>query len=522
MLGLGSLRLLSMARLLLAQEALLPPGFHRQASFGVRLARRLLIVGAPRWRKTERGRALSDRICRLGPFYIKLGQFLATRPDIIGTAMAADLQHLQDRLPAFDISVVHKVLAEDFDHADKYITDIGPPIAAASIAQVHTAKLVGPKGGKAEKKKAKKLAIKVLRPNIEKTIAAELTTFTRLARWVERLIPSTRRLRPMAMIDTLRHTLTAEIDLRLEAAALSEMAENCRNDEGFAVPQVIWQASSKRVLAMHWIEGVSAGDMTALKKAGHNMPELAVRLVRIFLTQALRDGFFHADLHQGNLLVQADAILVGIDLGINGRLDKDTRRFLAEILHGFITRDYMKIARVHFEAGYVPPQHKVDEFAQALRSIGEPIRDQNAENISMARLLAQLFAVTGQFDMQTQPQLLLLQKTMVTVEGVARSWHPQLNIWDAAEPVVSNWLRNEVGPQALLREAADNAGEALRAFIRLPHTVIELEKGAKALQKMAQKEPSPQASNRLLQIMTWLALLVALVLASGVWWGAAP
>lgn len=498
---LASLRILKMARLLLAQEALLPPGFHRQAPWRVRAFRRLLIIGAPRFAESERGRALSDRIRKLGPIYIKFGQFLATRADIIGPAMAADLQHLQDRLPPFAERKLAGILAEDFDDLDTHIGDIGAPIAAASIAQVHTA---------TAKPSGQKLAMKVLRPDIDRRINAEMRAFTRFAGWLEKLVPASRRLRPVAALETLRVSLMAETDLRLEAAALSEMATNAAADRRFEVPKVYWEASSKHVLSMHWVDGVPASDLTALRAAGHDLPDMAVRLIRIFLTQALRDGFFHADMHQGNILVKPDGTLVAIDLGITGRLDADSRRFLAQILHGFITRDYVKVARVHIEAGYVPAHHNVDDFAQALRSIGEPIRDQNADNISMARLLSQLFDVTEQFDMETQTQLLLLQKTMVTVEGVARSFDPQLNIWDAAEPIVTGWLARELGPQALLREAADNAGDAARALIRLPETLADLQRGAKALQHMAAHQAdAPRAAPPRTPLVSWLALAVA-------------
>ena len=500
MLGGRFFRMLRMARLLLAQEALLPPNFAQNAPLRVRLVRRILIIGAPRFQDNQqRQHSLSARIGKLGPLYIKIGQFLATRADIVGPIMAADLRQLQDRLPPFSQKTLTHILKSELEHSENYLANISPALAAASIAQVHQAHRPDAP--------AQKLAVKVLRPNIEKQIAVELRGFARMAWLVEKLVPSSRRLRPIAAIETLHRTLTAETDLRLEAAALSEMAENCKNDAHFAVPNVVWEASSKRVLTMQWIDGVAISDIAALRTKQHDLSALAVRLIRIFLTQALRDGFFHADMHQGNLLVRDDGTLVAIDLGIIGRLDGDSRRFLAEILHGFITRDYMKVARVHVQAGYVPAHHNVGEFAQALRAIGEPIRDQNAENISMAHLLTQLFEVTGQFDMHTQPQLLLLQKTMVTVEGVARSLDPQLNIWDAAEPVVSDWMHQSLGPQALVRDIADNAGDAVRAFIHFPETLAQLQAGAQNIEKIADYIAKPRRKTAL-----WLGGL-ALVLA---------
>lgn len=470
------LRLLRMMRLLLAQDALLPPDFFTEAPFRIRFARRLFTLGAKRFREDQRGQELSDKIRKLGPTYIKLGQFLATRSDIIGLAMAQDLRHLQDRLPPFSDKQVARLLATELDNADAIIKDMGPPIAAASIAQVHVA---------THRETGQKLAVKFLRPGVEDRLRGELELLARMAKWAERFFPITHRLRPLDAITTLARSINGETDFRMEAAALSEMAENTAQDKGFCVPDIIWEASGRRVLTMSWVDGVSASDIEGLQKHGHDLSDLATRLLQIFLTLVLRDGFFHADMHQGNLLVQKDGTIVAIDLGICGRLDKDSRRFLAEILHGFITRDYVKLAQVHIEAGYVPDHHDVHEFAQALRSVGEPIRDRDADDISMGRVLSQLFAITEQFDMATQPQLLLLQKTMVTVEGVARSFDPKINIWDASETLVADWLRRQIGPEAILRDMRDNAGSTLRALRRLPETLAQAERGAAALETMA-------------------------------------
>jgi ubiquinone biosynthesis protein len=500
------LRFLRMARLLLAQDALLPPDFNERAPFGLRLIRAVLTFGAPRFKAQIRGRALSDRIRKLGPTYIKLGQFLATRPDIIGLQMAADLQHLQDRLPAFAEAEMRRIIAADLDDAEKVFENIGPAVAAASIAQVHQAHKTGAPDTK--------LAVKVLRPRIDRQVTRDLATFRVIARWIEKLMPTARRLRPVDAIDTLARSLEAETDLRREAAALEEMAYNAHNDAGFCVPGVVWEGTGRRVLTMAWIDGIPASDVDALRAAGLDLPDLATRLLRIFLTHALRDGFFHADMHQGNLLIQTDATIVGIDLGITGRLDSDSRRFLAEILHGFITRDYRKVARVHLEAGYVPKRHSVEDFAQALRSIGEPIRDLDASEISMSRLLTQLFDVTDQFDMATQPQLLLLQKTMVTVEGVARSFDPTLNIWEAAEPVVSTWIRKQLGPEALIRDIAEAARPSLQAALRLPETLAQLERAGAALEEMAAREAAaPPKTTPTSARLVWLAVSLAVSLS---------
>jgi len=495
-----------MARLLLAQDALLPPDFFIDAPLRLRLARRLFTLGAPRYQAETRGRKLSDRIRKLGPTYIKLGQFLATRPDIIGPAMAQDLTFLQDRLPPFSDKQVAKILRAELDTPDAVIQNMGPPIAAASIAQVH--KAVHAETGEA-------IAVKILRPNVEERLNGELALLARLAELAERYVPMTRRLLPVASIDTLARSIKGEVDFRKEAAALSEMAENIADHEGFSVPKIYWEASGKRVLTMQWVDGTKASDVAALRDAGHDMSDLAVRLLQIFLTLVLRDGFFHADMHQGNLLIADKGEIIAIDLGICGRLDRDSRRFLAEILHGFITRDYTKLAQVHIEAGYVPDHHDVHEFAQALRSVGEPIRDRDADDISMGRVLAQLFDITEEFDMKTQPQLLLLQKTMVTVEGVARSFDPKVNIWDASEKLVGDWLRQSIGPQAVLKDLGTNAQRSLRMLQRLPDTLEELERGARAVQDLgAPAQQAGKPSDKTARGIALLALGLAAALAA--------
>jgi len=469
----GLTRLLRMMRILIAQDALLPPNFKTEAPLKAKLGRALFTLGARSYDSSERGQKLSAKISSLGPSYIKLGQFLATRPDIIGDEIAADLRLLQDKMAPFDVAIAERMLKTELANGGKTLGPIGPAIAAASVAQVHKVSL--------RENPDVKYAVKFLRPNIEKILTAETALFMSVAKLCEAVLPKSRRLRPVAIAKTIRRVMEIETDLRFEAAALSEMAENTKDEPYFKVPAVIWEASGKRVLTMEWMNGVSANDTAALRAAGHNMEDIAARLIQSFLSQALHHGFFHADLHQGNLMIGEDSSLIAIDFGITGRLDADNRRFLAEILHGFIIRDYNKVAEVHFEAGYVPQRHGVAEFAQALRSIGEPIRDQNADNISMAHLLSQLFEVTEQFEMETQPQLILLQKTMVSVEGVARSFDPSLNIWTAAEPTVSDWMKKQIGPEAHLRAARDGLVGSAKALAHLPVTLQKLEAAAEAL-----------------------------------------
>jgi ubiquinone biosynthesis protein len=307
-----------------------------------------------------------------------------------------------------------------------------------------------------------------LRPGVERRLRSELDSFFFAARKAEARSIEAQRLRLVEVVATLARSVTIEMDFRLEAAALSEMAENTRGDAEFRVPAVDWTRTAREVLTLQWIDGTPLNDHAALAAAGHDLPLLGRKVIQSFLRHALRDGFFHADMHPGNLFVDADGRLVAVDFGIMGRLGPKERRFLAEILYGFITRDYMRVAQVHFDAGYVPPHHSVENFAQAIRAIGEPIHNRTAEDISMAKLLSLLFEVTGLFDMRTRPELLLLQKTMVVVEGVGRSLDPKLDMWKTAEPVVREWIERNLGPVGRLEDAAEGAGEIGRFLAQVP------------------------------------------------------
>ena len=432
------------------------------AQFLVRLARRL----ERRASNSDRAERLTAALNRLGPSYIKLGQFLATRPDIVGQDASTALGRLRDEIAPFPEAEARATIEKSLHRpvGDLFLS-FSPPIAAASIAQVHKAEIAGPDGA------ARPLAVKVLRPGVRGRFRRDLMTFYEGARLVERFDPASRRLRPVAVVDTLARWVAIEMDLRLEAAALSEMAENTASDLGFRVPKVEWDLTAREVLTLEWIDGTKLSDLAALRAAGHDLPMLARRLIQAFLRHALRDGFFHADMHQGNLFVDAAGDLVAVDFGIMGRLGRPERRFLAEILYGFIRRDYRRVAEVHFEAGYVPGErHTIDDFAQAIRAIGEPIHGQRASVISMARLLTLLFEVTELFDMQTRPELLLVQKTMVVVEGVSRTLDPDFDMWAASEPVVADWIARYLGPAAQLEAAAEGVsaiGRLVAELLRL-------------------------------------------------------
>ena len=445
----------------------LVPGVPR---FGLRIARLL--------ERPSRGTAearLSTALTRLGPSYVKLGQFLATRPDVVGVALARDLERLQDQMPPFPQGEAEAAVAASLDRPiGAAFASFGPPVAAASIAQVHRAEVATAAG-------LRPVAVKVLRPNVEQRFHADLRAFTFAARHAESYSAEARRLRLIEVVDTLRRSVMVEMDFRLEAAALSEMAENTKDDPDFRVPAVDWDRTSKEVLTLEWIDATPMSDRAALQAKGFDLRQLARALIQTFLRHALRDGFFHADMHPGNLFVDGEGRLIAVDFGIMGRLGVKERLFLAEILHGFITRDYHRVAEVHFEAGYVPRHHSVENFAQAIRAIGEPIHSRIAEEISMARLLALLFEVTGIFDMRTRPELLLLQKTMVVVEGVARSFDPKLDMWSTAEPVVGEWIARHLGPAGKLENAADGALELGRFAGNLPGL---LTRGARVLDQL--------------------------------------
>ncbi len=396
----------------------------------------------------------------MGPAYIKFGQILSTRPDVVGNELAAQLQLLQDKLPPFPTEQAIAIVEEELGHPiGEMFSAFSDPVAAASIAQVH-------RGRRASD--GHDVAIKVLRPRIEQAFRRDIDAFYFAASTIEFLLPGTRRLRPTDVIAHFESVVMGELDLRLEAAAASEYAENTAEDEGFRVPQVDWRLSGRRVMTLDWAEGIPIHDIADLDAAGHDRKALAARLLSFFLRHALRDGYFHADMHQGNLMVAENGDIIALDFGIMGHIDDYTRRVYAEILYGFIKRDYKRVAEVHFEAGYVPPDRDVDEFARALRAVGQPIFGARANEISMAHLLSYLFEVTERFGMQTRTELILLQRTMVVVEGVARSLDPDINIWDVARPVVEDYIRENLGPAALMRDLANTARILSRFGPRLP------------------------------------------------------
>lgn len=403
---------------------------------------------------------LTRALQALGPAYIKFGQVLSTRPDVVGAELAVQLRVLQDKLPPFSVDVAIDEITRDLGRPmDEMYSEFSEPIAAASIAQVHKARLASD---------GQYVAVKVLRPGIEKAFQKDIDAFYFAASLLDTLSPASRRLRPLDVIEHFEGIVAAELDLRLESASASEFIDNTKDDAGFTLPNIHWGLSARRVMTLDWAEGINAADVDAIAAAGHDLTELSERVLQLFLNHALRDGFFHGDMHHGNLKIAPNGDIIAFDFGIMGHLDEYTRRVYAEILFGFIRRDYHRVAEVHFEAGYVPADQDVDEFARALRAVGEPIFGMNAEQISMARLLSYLFEVTERFGMETRTELILLQRTMVVVEGVARTFDHRMNIWDAAKPVVESYIKDSIGPRAAMRDLTKTAKVLSRFGPRLP------------------------------------------------------
>ena len=439
----------------------------------------------------EPGERLCIALESMGTTFIKLGQFLATRPDILGEDLAKNLEKLQDKVPAFDTYEAKKIIKKEVGETQfNNIIELSDPIAAASIAQVHIAKIK-------EESIHKEVAIKILRPDIEKLFNEELDALMLFAYIVENTISKAKRLKLIEVVHLLREITNIEMDLRFEAAAANELYENTKLDKGFNVPKIYWNYTTKKILTLDKVDGVSIREHQQLKEQGVNLKYLAENLIQHFLKQAVRDGFFHGDMHQGNLFVDFKGNIVPVDFGIMGRLDKNNRKFLAEILYGFIKRDYVKVAEVHFQAGLVPQNASKDEFAQALRSVGEPIFGQSIKDISGGNLLAQLFEITEKFNMPTQPSLLLLQKTMVVVEGVARKLYPETNIWEVSKPVLEEWLKNLKSPRSTIDTAINTSAEIIK---RIPDFPSLMDKAEYALKLMADGKLNLGINNKNLEM----------------------
>jgi len=451
-------RLIGAGWILVRADAFMPRELDPYLPAGPRLiARTLRLFSGRAAREGRAGERLAASLERLGPAAIKLGQLLSTRADIFGDVFATDLSRLKDRLAPFPTALARAEVAKALDRpVESLFATFGEPVAAASIAQAHPATMLD----------GRKVAVKVLRPGIEVQVMRDAETLGLAARMIEALVPPARRLEPRGLVSTVVRSLELELDLRLEAGGASELGEVMRRDGFMSAPAVVWEGVGKRALTLEWAHGQPLSDPASLEQPGLNRPLLATHLLQAFLSQALHHGVFHADLHEGNLFVSAPANLTAVDYGIVGHLAPGERRYLAEILYGFITRDYHRVARVHFEAGYVPAHQSVELFAQALRAVGEPVAGRRVDQVSMGRLLTQLFEITALFEMRLRPELVLLQKTMVAVEGVARRIDPGADVWVAADPVVRAYIARELSPVARTRELIQDATRILKAVAR--------------------------------------------------------
>nr|WP_240969488.1 2-polyprenylphenol 6-hydroxylase [Sneathiella limimaris] len=497
-------RLLRVVRILARHDALFLVNELEKAPVLVKIGLKLLpvfAIGAKSSKHLRKGERLAEALRELGPSFIKLGQALSVRSDLLGEEIALDLGNLRDRLPPFSFEEAKETIEYELEGklSDLFVSFENQPVAAASIAQVHFAEVEetipaptedDPEAVSIERRK---VAIKVLRPGIEEAFQQDLRLFFWIADLVERFQPAFRRLRLRKIVEILEQSVSLEMDLRLEAAAAAELAENFADDPDFAVPEIDWQRTAKRVMTQERIEGISLSKRDELVEAGHDLERVSSTVIRVFLDQVLRDGFFHADMHHGNLFVREDGTLVAVDFGIMGRMDRQTRLFMAEMLYAFLIGDYRRAAEVHFEAGYVPPNKSLDAFTQACRSIGEPILGKPVSEISIARLLVQLFQITETFEMETQPQLLLLQKTMVTAEGVAQSMNPDVNFWEVSHPTVEAWMRENMGPEA---KAAQIVKDGLSFAQKLPALVSKADHLLDRLESAAETVGNRDQSTR--------------------------
>jgi ubiquinone biosynthesis protein len=457
------------------------------------------------------GQRLAAALQALGPTFIKFGQAVSTRPDLVGEEVAADLTDLQDHLPPFPACDARRIIEQELDSRieDLFQSFDDHAVAAASIAQVHFAVTL----------EGRDVAVKILRPGVETDFARDTALFRWLARVIETLFPSARRLRLRDAVKTFEDTVTQEMDLRFEAAAAAEMADNFAGDDELRIPEIDWQRTARRVMTLERIHGISIDEVEELIAAGHEPIEIVGKAASAFFNMVFRDGFFHADLHPGNLFVGADGELIAIDFGITGRVDKKTRTILAEMLLGFLNGNYRRVAEVHFEAGWVPADKSIDMFTQACRSIAEPILGLPSNEISVARLLGQLFEITETFAMEAQPQLLLLQKSMLVAEGIGRRLAPDINMWEMARPLIERWMLQHFNPATRMK---NSLGNFLHTLESLPRLVAHAEETIDVLRngglKLNSDSLGGMAARRRGILPAWLPWLLVLVLVGILLW----
>lgn len=507
------LRMLRTGWVLIRHDALVPAEYASHVPWFVRWAGGLSRLFAIRGRAKNPGERFANALEKLGPAYIKFGQILATRGDMLDPVFIKGLSRLKDKVPPFPMNKAEEMLAQEWGGPwTNKLVSLSEPIAAASVAQVHKGVL----------KTGETVAVKILRPNIRKAMAQDMDVLWMVASLAEFFVPESRRLGPKSFIETAGRAVMLELDLRLEAAAASEVSEAAIETGYFKVPNIHWDLGGKDVLVTDWVDGRSLSDDAILTDPAYDTQEIARKVMQTFLACSFDYGVFHADMHEGNMIITDEGDLVLIDFGILGRLSPKEQRFHAEILYGFLQRDYLRIAEVHFEAGYVPSHHGIEDFASALRAVGEPIFGKTASDVSMSKVLLQLFEITEIFDMQMQPQLIMLQKTMMQTEGVCRRLDPDFDMWGTAAPVVEASMRRELGPEGRIGDFLDNLDRARRTLEKLPDATENIAALAKAWadgEIDLSKGPTPQPTSTPASLpkgFAW-AGLGAIVTLGGVW-----
>ena len=507
------LRVIRTGWVLARHDALVPSEYAKSVPMIVRTLGSLSRVFTLRNLSVNPGERLALALEKLGPAYIKFGQILSTRGDMLDPIFVEGLSRLKDKVPPFSMKAAEDTILKEWGvkWQDKLST-FSQPIAAASIAQVHKATL----------QSGEVVAIKILRPNIHKRMRNDMDVLHMVAAIAESLIPSSKRLGPKKFVETADRAVMLELDLRLEAAAASELSEPAKETGLFNVPEIYWSYGSKNILVTEWIEGTSVSDKKILEKGKFNQKEIAKKVMQSFLACSFDYGVFHADMHEGNMIIGPKGQLWLVDFGILGRLAPAEQRFHAEILYGFLMRDYTRIAEVHFEAGYVPTHHSIEDFASALRSVGEPIFGQTAENVAMTKVLLQLFEITEIFDMQMQPQLIMLQKTMMQTEGVCRRLDPEFDMWEISRPVVEKSMQRELGPQGRINDLLRGLNKARRTLEILPDATKDIAALAKAWSNgeidlsKNKAGTNKRPSNASWKIIAILSSTVVIVM-SGIW-----
>ena len=417
-------------------------------------------------RNVSRGQRLREALEELGPVFVKFGQAVSTRPDLIPADIAVELTRLQDDVLPFPGDQAREVIERALDAplSQHFASFDIQPLASASVAQVHGATL----------QDSTEVVVKVLRPGIEKVIERDLQLLYQLARLADRHWPNARRLRPLEVVDDYDKTIHDELDMMREGANASQLRSNFLDSDMIYVPQIYWDHSCREVLVMERVEGIPIRDIDAIRAAGIDLRKLAHNGVEIFFTQAFRDGFFHADMHPGNIFVSPQGQYRAVDFGIMGTLAEADKRYLAENLLAFFNRDYRAVAMAHLRAGWVPATTRPEEFEAAVRTVCEPIFARPISEISFGHLVIRLFQVARRFDMPVQPQLVLLQKTLLNIEGLGRQLYPELDLWETAKPFLERWMREQVGPRALVRALRRELPTVLPLLPELPGLVHEL------------------------------------------------